>query len=867
MRIARPLPRHVVVLGLALLLGLGASLASIVVPAGLGADEEDHLDYALALAYAHHLPDPRHEAVGQIQHPPLAHAMLGLVWRAAAEADPVPEDEDPAAGRRPPERRGARLLGRVTTYDGSRRRIDDLGIPASEARGIAVDPRTRALFTQPRRVFQVLRATSVLLGVLTALFAGLALLEAFPERPGLALGLLAALLLSAQAAVAFGTVSNDALVAALGALASWLALRARRRGTLLAPRTVILLGVVLGAAFLTKLHALGPAVFVGLLVLGERGASPRRRALAFGALVALCFVLAGWWHVRQWVLLGSPLAVEHHLRFHPALLRLGTPRWSLPFDYLDDLGFSFFGRFGQEKVETHRLLVLPLLALVVVGLAGLLTTRRGEGEDRPAAPRPVLAALLSVFGLVIVIGLANRTYYHVHGRYLLGVIVPLAIAIGAGLERLAGRRAGTLALLGGGYGAAVALVTLVAVLLPRYSIPVEKVDRGRVHRYFDCGLPPFDQAGAGGLISVASGGRLGSAARDTLRWAPQLTPEPEIRYVVTDLDPERRYQVRVSYPRPAGPEEGDLPAPSAIALVGDSWLLHHTLSLWPELGEQRHDVPAPVTADGRLELWWQNHHPAVNAVGVAEIWIEETWLAPDGAPRLDANGELVVTLVNRDAEAAHRAHLFLERAGVALARWPATEADPFVVPAGGRLELRLATPPGTEGTGAKLRLVDADLSPWSSLKLAHWRGEGVPTGARRGAPDLVTLRLDQDEDGPEREVAVVPLARIQAGAHRLSISFPRGDSPFASGLATLEVRESDDGPPLELRPEPGPREAGYGEDLDRMSWVFEKATPGETPLTIRIRATGRAGRLELDRLILERRPEHPGTGHSWPLAP
>jgi hypothetical protein len=871
---------------LAALLAAGSGLASLVIPLGLGADEEDHLDYLLFLAYEKRLPHPGEDAVGQLQHPPLAYALLGGLWRIAAniDSDAGPNPDATAA----PEHRGSRLLGRVTTFDPERRRIDGLGLSLEEAQGLDVNARTRAIYTARRKVFQWLRYFAVLLGFATFLLVALALYEVWPDRPGLALAATALMILTAQAAVGFATISNDPLSAFLGALTAYLALRARRRGRLLDVRPSIIVGAVLGLAFLTKLHAIGTAGFLTFLILGQP-APMVRRLRSLGLVAGLSLLIAGWWHIRQWYLLGSPLALQHHVDFQPALIRLGAWRPSTMLDYLYDLAFSFFGRFGQEKIETHALAIAPAMALVLVGLAGLFFPPQGSSasrsrrraaaltpeaddasgekrsprnEEEPVAPRPLRAAGFAVLLLVGLIAFANRNYYHVHGRYMLAMLVPLAIAVSGGLERLLGRRATGLAGLGAVVGTVAAGMTLICVLLPRYSVPASFIDRGRVHRFIDAGNPAFDQLDAGGLTGVAPGGRLLSAAHDTFRWAPQFSPEPEIRYRIEGLAPHKRYQLRVGYPRPDGAGEGDLPAPSANALVADSWALHRAQSVWPELGVHRFEIPHPVTEDGVMEIWWQNHHPRVNAVGLTHFWIEESWLGVDETPRLIGR-DVVLTLRNLDQESAHRAMVFVERGIEIVARWPAEARAAEEIKAEGRRLIRIPLPEGVPSAPLRVRIVDLDVSPQISLKLAHWRRDGIATGGFLGAPDLVTLRATPNAEA-EQFLARLEAHRLFRGPHRLTLTFPRGSL-------------SDDDPRLKLTildPQgtkvPLMKIAGispvtrYGRDLESMSWDFEQAGEGELSLAILLHCpAGEGPRFDLDRIIVERLPEHVQAGQIW----
>jgi len=104
--------------------------------------------------------------------------------------------------------------------------------------------------------------------------------------------------------------SNEPLHAGLAALLLWLgadALLAPR----LAPRRVAAIGLVLGLAALTKFTALLLAPALALAVawraLARDGAGAGRAAASASTLLGVAALVAGWFYLRSWVLLGDPL--------------------------------------------------------------------------------------------------------------------------------------------------------------------------------------------------------------------------------------------------------------------------------------------------------------------------------------------------------------------------------------------------------------------------------------------------------------------------------------------------------------------------------------------------------------------------------
>ncbi|MCA9320423.1 MAG: DUF2029 domain-containing protein [Planctomycetes bacterium] len=819
-------PHRALVLSTLALTTLLSAAFVILIPIGKGADEDEHLDYALHLATEHRLPDPRAEAVGQQQHPPLPYLAMATLFSLTRDSfDTLDED----AGRD--------WFGRRTLFRPGHKK-------GTEIEGAA--PRTLARARTPEGSFYLLRGLSLIAGLVAATFLLLALRELLPQRPGLAVATWAAVISLPVVTFHFAMNGNDPWIAALGTILGWYVLRARRRGELLAWRPTIVMGVLLGLAFLTKLHALGIAVFAALCILAEAGPLGRRlRALAI--LVAGPLLLAGWWHYRQYQLQGGLLSLEHHAQYRPWLLRLGDrPSW-LYWDAAVSALESFFGSMGQDQIQPLRpFALLPGGLAVLAGLAWFLSRPRGKRKeaDESGTPRlPVAAACGATLILLVAILIANRHYYHLHARYFLSLLVPLSLLLVVGLERLLQDRTVFVLTTATLWNLAFTVATILIFVVPRYSVPTGKFERGRVATYYDCGHEGFDDAKAGAEVLTR---HFPDHFRpeDTVRFEVPRGGEPELVYRLTIPDPSRPWQLRVRYPDPLPRHGGDLPAPTGVALLVDKWTLHGPVSMWSARGDYRYPLPMPVTQDGAIEVWWQSHVPTPAGVACAELWLEEAWLQIREPVVTNAvRGELAIMVENVDSEASHEALVVVQRGAEEVARTSA----PLRLAPGEVFPLRLACEGTLENLSA--HVIDLGAGPLADLKLAYWAADPAFVAGRIEVPDIEVLRVDDTPMESDR-LAKVALHRMLPGRYRLLVVHRRDADPFVDGAVIIQAEAA------RLTMTGSREDAGYGEDL--IARVFEVVIdgPGETRVDLTLFAGPKAARegrmFHLDRLILER---------------
>jgi hypothetical protein len=165
-------------------------------------------------------------------------------------------------------------------------------------------------------------------------------------------------------------VSNDGLLAALGAMLLWACLDRQLNIV-----RCVLLGLLFGLALLTKQSAL---LFGPLLV----WAAWRNSEGQLGRWFAFCLVwgatallVAGWWYLRNWQLYGDPFG----LAVFKAEFATQPFAWRDPAAWgsaLSQLFGSFWARFGWMSVRPPTWVIWFYSSLTLVALLGLVVREK-----------------------------------------------------------------------------------------------------------------------------------------------------------------------------------------------------------------------------------------------------------------------------------------------------------------------------------------------------------------------------------------------------------------------------------------------------------------------------------------------------------
>jgi hypothetical protein len=307
----------------------------------------------------------------------------------------------------------------------------------------------------------LIRFLSVLMGAGTVYLGYRLVLEIWPDRRGWALTAAALTAFNPMYLFISGAVNNDNLAMLLCALGLWLLVRlVKRHGATAAPPAsawwldVVLLGIVLGLAVLTKTSAMGllPLTALAVVFVAWKQRS-WHRFLSGGVVTAgLVALIAGWWFLRNALLYdGDWFGLERFIlvlgyRVPPATLR---QLWS------ERAGFmmAYWGLFGGVNVAMpgwvytvlNVALVLSGIGLLI-GLARLvwstIRASRPSGSQRRllADPDPlhIQLLLLVLWPLVVLVswaGWATRTWSS-QGRLVFSAITAWSAWMAWGLGQL-----------------------------------------------------------------------------------------------------------------------------------------------------------------------------------------------------------------------------------------------------------------------------------------------------------------------------------------------------------------------------------------------------------------------------------------------
>lgn len=306
----------------------------------------------------------------------------------------------------------------------------------------------------------IVRVVSSLAGAITVASAYVLALVLYPGRRGLAVGTAALVAFNPQFLYLSASVNNDALVAALCAVA--LVLIAQVAGGQVERGRLLALGIVIALALLTKWSAipLVAAALLALILVGgrwteDRGARPPSsvlRGVTGRALLVLApaVLLAGWWFVRNVMLYGDPLDLSVMLQLFPA--RDPAPSLRQILSELPGQERSFWASFGWENIYPPAWVYIVYLGLDRLAVLGLLMhwiSQRMSGGSADRTGQHRLSRYLSasrlrqwlpllLFTLFVFVAFIQwmRTTYAV-GRHLFPALPVIALILMVGLSALA----------------------------------------------------------------------------------------------------------------------------------------------------------------------------------------------------------------------------------------------------------------------------------------------------------------------------------------------------------------------------------------------------------------------------------------------
>jgi 4-amino-4-deoxy-L-arabinose transferase-like glycosyltransferase len=393
-------------------------------------DEEHHLNYINYVSRRLALPNqliPEKAVIGEGHQYPLYYVFGAAVVRAlnadhGVELTTVPNKKH-------------KLLGG-----------DSLTVPSFHHAGLDIFKAPSDAFS-----FYVLRALSVLFGLITVVFiyrlAGLF----FKEPPWACLAAVMAGTLPQFIFISL-SVSNDGLSNALAAAALFYMVKiAASKDPRPDWKSHILLGLFLGLGVLAKKNGLVLLLPAALVLVRSawlrRGCHPEHsegshstlgRVGPAAAVVLIVIILTGWVFVRNQILYGDLLGNRmEKATLEPLGLideKTPTPAYVLH-DFLPRLGTSFVAMFGQWASFLPLSVYYFYLAVFLAGLAGVLILLIIKSL-RDFKILLMLVAWLVTLGAVFYY---NLTYTQPQGRLLFPALGPIAVLTAVGLEGLFSR--------------------------------------------------------------------------------------------------------------------------------------------------------------------------------------------------------------------------------------------------------------------------------------------------------------------------------------------------------------------------------------------------------------------------------------------
>jgi 4-amino-4-deoxy-L-arabinose transferase-like glycosyltransferase len=320
----------------------------------------------------------------------------------------------------------------------------------------------------------LVRLLSVLLGAVSVWITYRIGRELWPTSPELAWGGASLVAFTPMFLFISGAINNDTPVTTLSAATLWLCILTLRQGFTL--KKDLLLGLILGAAILTKISALALLPIVGFTLIARAKLHQEPSGLWKSAsiILAILVISTGWWFVRNWLLYGDPTAITRTLKvWHE---RPEGPNVQAAIKQLDYAWSSFWGRFGYGQIPLPNAIYDGFRALTAVSACGLIVAFLKKTIHRALSAQMLSDGILVIafpaLFLVAMFYYMSVSLTGSNGRYLFPALPAIGLLLVRGLVEWVPRHwwwkaAVTLAVV----MLAIALVSLVGYLAPSYARP------------------------------------------------------------------------------------------------------------------------------------------------------------------------------------------------------------------------------------------------------------------------------------------------------------------------------------------------------------------------------------------------------------
>ena len=294
------------------------------------------------------------------------------------------------------------------------------------------------------------RYLSILYVGLSLIFTAYTLKAIFPQNDALILLTVAIMGFNPQVLHIGSSVTNDSLMILLMSVGFYLA--ARWLNGTQNRRMVMLMGLVAGAAVLTKLSAAVLGLALGLLLLIYSTQRVRDIVLYGVSAIAVC----GWWLVYNIINYGDPTALDAHIDVAP---QADVPQtFSAILSQLPTVIRSFWAEFGWGQVILPEQLYIPVVILILgslfVGCVYIFVKWRVFSHQQRIFMLMMVG--VSMVSVVLLLRWMMMTQAP-HGRLLFAAVMPISLLMAAGLSMVIPRR---------GIGAACVGLFVFAMIIP-----------------------------------------------------------------------------------------------------------------------------------------------------------------------------------------------------------------------------------------------------------------------------------------------------------------------------------------------------------------------------------------------------------------
>lgn len=518
-----------------------------------GPDEIEHYRYIQALYTQGALPDPFASQPGSQYHQAPLYYLIAAPLYGLFHSDAIPDDF-------------AQIDGRFNPHYPHL-----ISVPGSDNKNLYLHKQSESIARlegQTARAVHGLRLLSVIMGLATVWTCRFIFGQLWPDRPELRVLALGLIVCWPKFAYMSGTLNNDNLLYLLSTLvlAGLLWLHLKRRLPFDSPLPVakrrlggevlgwIFLGIVFGAALLTKLSAAFLIFPIGWTLLIQN--QFRRRTILDGVVMGVgALIIGGWFYLRNWLLYADLTGLRAMYQNWPnetiradGALALDIALGRLPYAYQ-----TFWAGFGHGAVAVGSIVQTMFIGLTLAALFGLIlliVRRLSRVKHNPLSPSPHNPGQ-SAYGILIVFALSwfgALVYYAAvawsgnQGRYLLpGVGAWAALIVYSLGWWWPGRARLILTIAGLGL-----LILIGGLCLFRYFLPAYQVQNAGLLPKRALSIQFGRSAELVGYSPAQPVGRPGDMIQITLHWRAFRPGDPAWRSFLHSIEPD--VIKRTSYP-------------------------------------------------------------------------------------------------------------------------------------------------------------------------------------------------------------------------------------------------------------------------------------------------------------------------------